>query len=466
MNRLLTKHLLLGLGALAFLTSCDPEIEAPEASAGEANFSKYVALGNSLTAGYTGGALYREGQEVAYPNLLAKQFALVGGGSFSQPLVPEGQSLGIPFETAQGTLLVPRHLVLGVSAPSCGGTPSLGPVPSGAPEPFGTQFFIKPENPGPYNNLGVPGAKSFHLLATKYGDPAGLFVRPITANPYYIRTAPSTTTSVIAAAIAQQPTFFTLWIGSNDVLLYAADGGASDQITPSEGPAGVGFDASLDAIVGTLVQTGAKGAIANIPDITNIPYFNTIPYNGLELKRQGQVDSLNAAYAQAGLNLTFNLGFNPFIIADPTAPNGRRKMKQGELVLLPVSDSLKCSGYGSHPLRPIPNRFALDETEVAQVKTATSAYNAKIRAVADQHNLAHVDAYEFLNRLRSGMTENSATYTGAFVTGGVFGLDGIHFSDRGNAIAANVFIRAINQKYKARIPEVNINELTGIRFPQ
>ncbi len=42
--------------------------------AGSADFSKYVALGNSLTAGYSDGALFRSGQENAYPKLLADQF--------------------------------------------------------------------------------------------------------------------------------------------------------------------------------------------------------------------------------------------------------------------------------------------------------------------------------------------------------------------------------------------------------
>ncbi len=44
---------------------------------GEADFSNYVALGNSLTAGYADNALYITGQENSYPNILAQQFAKV-----------------------------------------------------------------------------------------------------------------------------------------------------------------------------------------------------------------------------------------------------------------------------------------------------------------------------------------------------------------------------------------------------
>jgi hypothetical protein len=49
--------------------------EAP-VTAGTADFSKYVALGDSFAAGYSDGALFKKGQENSYPNLLAQQFAL------------------------------------------------------------------------------------------------------------------------------------------------------------------------------------------------------------------------------------------------------------------------------------------------------------------------------------------------------------------------------------------------------
>ena len=54
-------------------------------TAGSADFSKYVSLGNSLCAGYSDGALFAAGQANSYPNLLSQQFALVGGGEFKIP---------------------------------------------------------------------------------------------------------------------------------------------------------------------------------------------------------------------------------------------------------------------------------------------------------------------------------------------------------------------------------------------
>src|SRR6478672_1803966 len=54
-------------------------------TSGTADFSKYVALGDSFAAGFSDNALFIEGQKGAYPNILAQRFALVGGGEFTTP---------------------------------------------------------------------------------------------------------------------------------------------------------------------------------------------------------------------------------------------------------------------------------------------------------------------------------------------------------------------------------------------
>ena len=78
------------LAAFAFsFVACEPEFENEVTnesySKGEADFTTYVALGNSLTSGFMDGTMYRSGQQYSFPNLLAKQFAVVGGGMFTQP---------------------------------------------------------------------------------------------------------------------------------------------------------------------------------------------------------------------------------------------------------------------------------------------------------------------------------------------------------------------------------------------
>ena len=60
-----------------------PEVITP--TKGSADFTKFVAIGNSLTAGYQAGALFNEGQQNSLAAILAKQFSTVGGGAFNQP---------------------------------------------------------------------------------------------------------------------------------------------------------------------------------------------------------------------------------------------------------------------------------------------------------------------------------------------------------------------------------------------
>ncbi|GBL35587.1 hypothetical protein EMGBS15_11820 [Filimonas sp.] len=66
-------------GVMIILFSCKPNLKVNPVSSGEADFSRYVAIGNSLTAGYTDGALYKDGQINSYPNMLASQFMQAGG---------------------------------------------------------------------------------------------------------------------------------------------------------------------------------------------------------------------------------------------------------------------------------------------------------------------------------------------------------------------------------------------------
>jgi lysophospholipase L1-like esterase len=456
-----------GLAALAiaaFLSSCQPEIDAPEISSGDANFAKYVSLGNSLTSGFADGALYRAGQEVSYPSIIAQQFKLAGGGDFKQPLITVGilGDVGAGTPSVQGfTIKVAPKFVLGTKT-DCKGT-SLSPVPAAESGDLG--ILIKGTSinwigdQGPFNNLGVPGALSYHLVAPGYGSKDLTKIIARQANPFFSRFASSDNTSILQDAMKQNPTFFTLWIGNNDVLSVALAGGEGS-FTPLNGPAGVGFNETMRTLVTSLTSGGAKGALANIPDVTKIPYFTTIAYNGLILDST-QATALTQAYAPLGLK--FRVGNNPFIIKD-NVPGGKRKMLLGELVLLSVNqDSLKCKGLGSQ--FGISKKDILTAAEVTKVKDAINGYNATIRTLADGNGLAFVDANTYFNTIQQGITINQVNYNAALVTGNVFSLDGLHFSPKGSALAANLFIEAINLKYNAKVPTVNVNAYSGVKFP-
>jgi hypothetical protein len=465
--------------------------------AGSADFSTFVALGNSLTAGFSDGALFIAGQNNAYPKLMADQFALAGGGEFKTPFMNDNI----------GGLLIGGNAL-----------PGFGPrliFSGGAPIPLpnATQTTeIGVPLTGPFNNMGVPGAKSFHLLAPGYGNLPGLFASPATANPYFVRFRSSATTSVIADAMAQSPTFFSLWIGNNDVLGYALSGGDGTNPITSE----VLFTQAYSALVSTLTSDGAKGVVGNIPDVQTLPHFRTVPFNPLSPTSTTfgpQIPTLNATFAAlnaayAGIqadnpasnatnrSIVFSTTQNSaVVIQDESLPSltallvpklmalgfpaptaglfasqfgQSRQATKADLIVLPASSvigtlntahfqALVASGVppataGQLSVNgvtlPLADRWILLPSEQAEIAAATTLFNSIIKSEADQAGLAFVDANAVLKQVANGGVRfNNFTMTAAFVQGGAFGLDGVHITARANAYIANEFMKAINLTY-------------------
>ena len=489
--------------AVLSVTSCKTDFETDVAditvTSGEADFSKYVALGNSLTSGYRDGALYADGQRESYPAMIAEQMQRAGGGAFTQPLVPDniGGFTNVPGFRGKLTLQVVNG--------------ALTPV-------YSTAVSALDRLTGTYNNMGVPGAKSFHLVANGYGDMAGLAAG--TANPYFVRFA-SSSRSVLEDAKAQNPTFFSLWIGNNDVLSYATSGGVGTNQTGNTNPSTYSSNditdpnvlaGSIRTVLDGMRSVGAtKGVIANIPNVTSIPFFTTIPYNAVPLN-EAQATALNAqlvgilkpvltALGQGDRLKTLVVGQNPLLIKDETltdlsaqitsvlTSNGipaalasfigttygqARHATSEDLILLSTKSVINTDVTGvSAPFNkqgityPLEDKYVLTKSEVAEIQRATDAYNTHIKALAEIYGLAFVDANAKMIELgkNSGIQYNGVTYSTAFVTGGSFSLDGVHLTGRGYAVIANEFIKAINAKYKSTLPQVNPNNYSGIKFP-
>ena len=80
--------------AVLGMASCKPELSTVTPSKGTADFSRYIAVGNSLTAGYADNGLYLEGQQNSYPEMIAGQMKAVGGGEFYTPFFNSNQADG------------------------------------------------------------------------------------------------------------------------------------------------------------------------------------------------------------------------------------------------------------------------------------------------------------------------------------------------------------------------------------
>lgn len=447
------KHFIYFLSALLLsaVYSCKPKESTTEISAGEIDASRYVAIGGSATAGFMDDALYAEGQDNSLGAILAIQFQLIGGETFHQPLMPQF-SVGCN--------------VLGLSAytlnfkTDCLGATSLSPLRIAAQGDIAS-FQTNVYNSGTlFANFGIPSLKITEMDIPGIGNPAN---GPGNYNPYFARMASSQSIGTVKGdIIAKSPTFFTVYNDIDEVLEFAKSGATEGALTPINGPAGVGFEGSLNDLLSGITIGGAKGAIATIPDITEFPFFSTIPYDGLNLDAE-KAQTLNDIYNPIGIY--FQVGKNAFVIEDPSAGSfGVRQMVAGELILLSVPlDSVKCNKMGS--VFPFRDEFVLKQSEISMIRTSIEGYNQKIETLANTYDLALVDAYSFYKNIKTGIVYNGISLTTKFVSGGTFSLDGITLNPRGNALLANEFIKAINVKYQSKVPTVDATKFRGIIFP-
>lgn len=442
------KYTFLVCATLVF-AGCKPKLDADTPEKGNVDATRYVAIGGSVTAGFSDGALYSDGQEASFVNMIAQQFKLIGGGDFNQPWMPAG-SVGIGFTGKSRSVLGYKQ--------DCLGATSLSPIPFDAAGGDMAALAANVYASGPFYNMGVPGAKTTELVYPGYGNPAG---GPGTYNPFFARMASSTSTSVLQDAASANPTFFSVYTGEQDILNYALSGGTSGTMTPPNGAAGVGFDGTLKQIVTSLNVNGARGVIGNVPDVTLYPFFNTVPWNGLTLDAANAA-TLNTLYSQMGF--TFSEGSNAFVIYDANAVLERRRIKQGELILLSIPlDSVKCKKMGT--LIPIPDKYVLTLEEIASIKANIAAYNMSVADVAQTYGLAVADVKTLMEKIKTGTVYNGVSMNAAFVSGGTFSLDGLHLNPIGQAMLANVFIKSINRSFGSTVPQVDATKYRGVKFP-
>lgn len=439
------KHYIYIVAGLVWISACKPEANNYTPTKGQADFSRYIAVGNSLTAGYADGGLYLAGQENSYPSIIAKQMKSAGGGAFTQPLFSSTQANGSGYLKLTGF--------------SATGTPVTAPVttdlairgqisiPGFGPVLLYTKYT------GDINNYGVPGIKLLNITYQPYGNLNGYYERLLPGN------SPTNTTAYLDFVTQKPFTFFSNWLGNNDALAYATSGGAGDALTDKNT-----FGALYTLLINTLTAKGAKGVCATIPDVTSIPYFNTVTEPLVLAGVQQAVPTVQALYINALVSTSDTTVYGPrpatakdlFVLTFPTS-------LIGTLVPGPGGSMLP---YGLTPYTPIGSQYVLDENEVALTENYVQAYNATIKSICASKGLAVFDAYTFLQNVKTnGLLINGIKLNSAYITGGIFSLDGVHLTPRGYAIVANEYIKAINAKYGSTIPQANIADYTGIKFP-
>ncbi len=441
MKKLITSVTMLSLLLALLLAGCS--LDDPADPTGEVNppgpadaSTPYVAIGNSLTAGFMDSGLMKAGQANSYPMIVATQMGL-NKDTFTQPWI---EAPGI------GTTNVGEGMVSGVLHYTGDSVVPLGVTPQA--EVSGLLLAVA--QPTQYHNLGVPGAFSFDLMnahsaATSYGvnlgspntffefiNRAGDLINifgndDVPANP----PAPGYQTgSQFFQVISKGPALVTAWIGGNAFLFGATSGEpiGHPAITPAA-TFGANYGGFLHSLAGGLLQRNGFAptiVCASLPLVRNITYFLDRP--------------------------TFEAVF------------GARSYDEPDAEYILFTDFL-ASGLATDPLTPLPVNLTLDTEEVNYLDNdVIGAYNTAIQTVVAQVNgnpavPAHADFVDFNANVDAVRVENpealrhflflriihpedTIAETAART---YFALDGVHPNNHGYVFVANRFLEIINK---------------------
>ena len=366
------------------------------------DLTKYVAIGDSLSAGYQSSGLVADYQEYSFPNLIAKQ---LGISDFQQPLI---SSPGIP-PLLQLT--------------------SLSPITFTRATTYGAPINL--DLPRPYDNLGIPGATLYTCLYPEYDS---------TTNPFY-NIVLRKLGNAVQQALVLKPKLITFWLGNNEVLHGVLTGKVLMGVTVFPPDT---YAVLLEQTMALLKTSGAKIVMANIPDVTQIPFVNAIPIYILNPATNEPI------IGPDGKPITY-IGPEGFLTS-------------GWYVTLSAMDYIS-QGYGI-PVslggngQPLPDEVTLSPAEITALKSLVNQYNAIISEAAKKYNAALVDVNSLFNDLyENGFEIGGVKFTLDYIKGGLFSYDGVHPSSLGYAIIANEFIKKINETFDYDIPLYSYKEL-------
>jgi len=385
-------------------STAKPTTGTPSSNAG--NFTTTIFLGDSLTAGFQSGSLLDTAQPNGYANLIAKQ---------------AGFQLALPLITPPGAPAVLKLI-------------SVGPPPVIQQESGVTKGRDNPTVQA--TDLAVPG-----FLVTDVINRAPIAVP--TSDEDIITDlvlgfpglAEGKDYTQLQWAAQLSPTTLFLWIGSNDALV-AADTGMPSSMTPV-----TQFTTEFTQLMQALQsKTTANLIVGNVPDITLVPYLTS---GTTILAEFSQSSGIPAAQLSATLGIQD---------ADLVNPNGVTQIEAilGGKQAGPVSDS----GY-------------LSPTEIAAVQQTIQQYNTAIAAQVAAVGGTLVDINTAFTQLHTSPPTINGTVATFNFLGGIFSLDGVHPTNTGYALLANIFIDRMNTALSTKIPDVNVSAIatTDPLFP-
>src|SRR5881398_2647086 len=339
---------------------------------GGAMFQRYVAMGNSITAGFQSGGINDSTQQQSYVALVAGKM----GSPFYYPSLTK-PGCPPPIDTVFTATGVP-HRLGGSTAATC--------------------FFRAPSIPPFLTNVAVPGAEALDLV--KNGPGAGTNSNALTLLMLGGRTQ-------IQAMMAAHPTFVSVWAGNNDVLGAAtssANAGDSTLITPV-----ATLQATYSEIFSSVGAICASAILLGVANVTAIPFFSSgATYFALKNKGVPGADTFPTAF-------TVSSNCAPIASGIPGA--------RGDSVLVPFPYGGALLAAASPPNNQPRNLDCADTVaavivpaEVRRLAAAISSYNQHISSQAAAHGWAYLELNTTLDSLR--LIPTQVAPFPAFTTGG------------------------------------------------
>jgi lysophospholipase L1-like esterase len=468
---------LLALTGALLMAGCSlfaPEeftLDPPAVDSGTADFSNFVAIGNSLSAGYQSGALYESTQQYGFVQQLADAMAV--------------SSFEVPWIADPGIYSAEHHLGHLQVVFDDEGNSGLAPIPWSDDIVDPAQLLMNATYVGPYHNLGVPGSTAYDMLfATEQdscftalmGSPNAYFDM-ILRNANFDWTlfgAATADLAVVDQAKLADPTFVSVWTGNNEHLMPAMAGMGSNFYPAYDDGGPLNFEDLYTGILGGLVQDlpNAKFVTADLPYVTSAPYFTTVPWFVID-PDQNPVDGdpYTDGIQLVGL-LSEDVGQlsnGDFVcltlLSYDSEPNGVPDQKEGLGIPAPILIGLLMSqGYTQeeaeaiwptafpHGNEALPGGLTLVASEADFLHDSIDEYNTVIHTVAGGLGVPVVEINDFFEEMATdGGYFNGVHYTLDFVTGGLFSLDGVHPSNIGHALTTEMFINTINEAYGSNL---------------
>ena len=451
-------------GAVAtavLLHACAPGQDAPAPTAGP-NLSRYLAVGDSYTAGFSAGGLTRASQEYSFPNLLARQLRQAApNATFSQPLLETGSGTGyldlVDFSAAG----FPR--ARRVAGQAVRNAPIVNPNACGGPDTVRLLTRSASASALP-QNLGVPGLLLPQIETADLGNEAR--ATPGAAfNPYFERLLPAADSRTYLQAVtdaAATATFFTYFQGLDDLLPYVRSGGQCGPLPNSTFAKQLTDNAKK--VLDLLTAAGRPGIIAKLPALATLPLLRLGKAYDLQARLRTSFGDTATLYVEAPFGSTVSqpIADGDYVLAT-TLP------RIGRPVSVQVGGTTQMLPYGRNIRTPLRDADVLDKDELGRITGVLNTYNNYLEVQAGLYKLPVITAagsertldlnVALFNQVAGVISVGGVQYSSEPVRGNFFSLDYYSLTPRGNGLLANAFITAFNKAYRANLSGIDVNSL-------